>query len=455
MNNSMRTILCLMAFMWLPAAWSADAAIETHEECINEPIFEGKVCTLQANRDAKIGVILIHGMDGSYEDWQKTIPALAEEFHVVAFDLPGFGKSDKGSQEYTPTRYARLAQFLANHYFQNKPYHVVGHSMGGAVALRFASQQPQRFQRLILIDAAGILHPLVITKFQAGSMLQRKSGVRQTRGFAERLSGKILEKIEGLPFSPNDIVNTALGRDRVLQGGPSYIAALGLAEEDFSYAVASVTAPTLILWGDNDMVATLRTGKMLAGSMQHARLEIIKDSGHEAMLEQAKQVNALIRRHLLASDDVLTKRYQQDPPRPALTSQRVGECSGASGKEFTGDYRTIELRDCSNITLRNARVGQLRVLNSQLELIDTDILGKEVGLQADNSEITMTNGEISGGIAINAVSSRFDLAGVSMIGTQASFKGISSKLTCSICQVNSPHAKGNLHIFKNMGSEEL
>lgn len=455
MNGAMRLMFCLVAFIWLQSAWGGDAITGTHEECIEEPIFEGRVCTVQANRDAKFGVVLIHGLGGSIDDWLRTIPALAADFHVVAFDLPGFGKSDKGSQHYSPTHYARLAHFLADHYLQNKPYHVVGHSMGGAVALRFAAQRPLRFQRLVLIDAAGILHPLVITKYQAGSMMERASGVQQMRGFAERLSGKILEQAERLPISPTDIVDTALGRDRVLDGGPEKIAALALAGENFSHAISSVTAPTLILWGDNDLVVPLRTGKVLAARMPHARLEIISGSGHEPMLDQAERLNALVRKHLLASDFVLAEYYQQAPPLPAFTSERIGECSGESGKVFEGDYRAIELRDCSNITIRNARVGQMSVLNSRLSLTDTDILGNDVGLLADNSDITITNGEISGEIAINAVNSRLDLAGVRLSGTQAAVKGVNSKFIFSVSRVSSPHKTGPLHIFKNMGNEEL
>ena len=120
----------LLACLWLQIAWCADAIPGTSEECISEPVFEGKVCTLQANPNAKVGVILIHGLGGSIDDWKNTIPALADDFHVLAFDLPGFGKSDKGSQDYSPTRYAQLARFLAAHYFPDKSYHIVGHSMG-------------------------------------------------------------------------------------------------------------------------------------------------------------------------------------------------------------------------------------------------------------------------------------------------------------------------------------
>ena len=455
MNSLMRIFLCLVAFMWLHPAWCANGATETYQECIEEPIFEGRVCTMQANRDARIGVLLIHGLNGSVDDWLSTIPTLATDFHVVAFDLPGFGKSDKGSQHYSPTRYARLTHFLADHYFQNKPYHVVGHSMGGAIALRFAAQRPLRLQRLVLVDAAGILHPLVITKFQAGSMMERASGVEQTRGFAERLSGKILEQAERLPISPTEIVNSALGRDVVLQGGPEKIAALDLAGENFSYAISSVDIPTLIIWGDNDRVVPLRTGKVLAARMPRARLEIVSGSDHEPMLDQAEQLNALVRKHLLASDDALAQSFQQAAPLPKFDSKRVGHCSGESGKEFIGDYLAIELRNCSNITIRNARVGQLTVLNSRLSLFDTDIPGKDVGLLADNSDITITNGKISGEIAIKAVRSRLDLAGVHLSGTQAAVKGVSSKFVFSVSRVSSPHTTGHLHIYKNMADEEL
>ncbi len=455
MNGTVRLILGLMALMWLQAAWCSVVATNTHEACIEEPVFEGRVCIVQANRDAKVGVILIHGLGGSVDDWRNVIPALAKDFHVVAFDLPGFGKSDKGSQAYSPTRYARLAHFLADHYFQDKPYHVVGHSMGGAAALRFAAQRPLRFRRLVLVDVAGILHAQVMAKFQAGSMIERQSGVPQTRGFVEHLSGRILEQAERLPISFFEIVDTALGRANVLQGSPQQIAAMGLAGEDFSYAIASVTAPTLILWGDHDRDAPLRTGEVLAANMPQARLEIISDSGHEPMLDQADQVNALLKKHLLSSDDVLAGHYRQALSLPVFASERVGTCSGKSGMVFEGDYRTIKLRDCNNITIRNARVGQLSAINSGVEIINTTILGKGVGLFADNSNVTITNGEISGEIAINAILSRFDLAGVRLQGTQASVKGVDSKFIFSVCKVSSLHRNGFLHTYKSLVDEEL
>ncbi len=450
MKLAVQSILGLLACLCLQSAWGAEALTGNYEECIDEPVFEGKVCTLQANRDAKVGVILIHGLGGSIDDWKNTIPALAKNFHVVAFDLPGFGKSDKGSQEYSPTRYARLAHFLSDRYFPHKNYHIVGHSMGGAIALRFAAQRPMRFQRLVLIDSAGILHPQVLTKFQAGSVVQSTSGMQQMRGYAETVSGAVLEQVDRLPISPIDVAKSDLGREHVLQGGPEKIAALELVGENFSYAIATVTEPTLILWGDQDPIVPQRTGRVLAARMPQARLEIIPDSGHVPMQDQTEQTSALILRHLLASARDLVRQYPHAPRLPPFTSERVGTCLQGSNTEFEGDYRSIELRDCSNITIRNARIGQLSVINSQVTIFDTDILGSEEGLLADDSDITVTNGDISGAIAIRANASRLDLAGVHLNGSRDAVKAVDSKIVFSVSRVHSPHMDGAMHAYRKM-----
>lgn len=419
------------------------------EECIAEPVFEGKVCTAQFNRNAKVGVILIHGLGGSIYDWKNTIPALAKDFHVVAFDLPGFGNSDKGSKHYSPTMYARLAHFLADRYLKDKDYHIVGHSMGGATALRFASLRPQRFQRLVLIDAAGILHPQVISKFQAGSAIEKSSGISQTRGFVERFSGKLLEQVDKLPILPTDLVNSSLGRDTVLQGSPERIAALELAGEDFSAAVPRVTEPTLILWGDNDLTVPLRTGRILAARMPMARLQIINDAAHEPMNDQPREVNQLIRNHLLASEQVLAEQFQR-PARKYSGKALVGICKRESDKVFEGDYERIELRDCSNITIRNARIGHLYVYNSRATISDTDITGKEEGLYAEYGDLTLTNVDVSGDTDIVAKYSRLDLAGVHLNAKQNGVKALGSKLVFSICEIHSSHTDGAVHAFKKM-----
>jgi hypothetical protein len=173
------------------------------------------------------------------------------------------------------------------------------------------------------------------------------------------------------------------------------------------------------------------------------------------MDDQPEALNTLVGAHLLAGEQALTEQFRQAPPRPALSSDRVGTCSGKSGMEFKGDYRSIELRDCEDVLIRNARIGRLSVIRSRATLLDTDILGKEEGLLADNSDITVTNGNISGEIAIRAKNSRLDLAGVHLDGSRDAVKAMGSKLLFSVSWVHSPHTDGALHTYKKMNDEVL
>ena len=73
------------------------------------------------------------------------------------------------------------------------------------------------------------------------------------------------------------------------------------------------------------------------------------------MQDQPEELNALVRKHLLESEHDLAIEYQPAQSLPVFSSKRAATCSGESGKEFKGDYRSIELRDCSNITIRDAQ----------------------------------------------------------------------------------------------------
>ena len=101
------------------------------------------------------------------------------------------------------------------------------------------------------------------------------------------------------------------------------------------------------------------------------------------------------------------------------------------------------------------RIGQLSVINSRVTIIDTDILGSEEGLLADDSDIAVTNGDISGAIAIRANDSRLDLAGVHLNGSRDAVKAVDSKIVFSVSRVHSPHMDGAMHAYRKMGDGVL
>ena len=100
-------------------------------------------------------VVLIHGFTASKEAWFFNLDAFAAKFRVLAVDLPGYGQSTKVVESPPLGFYAQWVQRLLVHQGISAA-HVVGNSMGGAVAMELALTQPGRVKKLVLVDALGM-----------------------------------------------------------------------------------------------------------------------------------------------------------------------------------------------------------------------------------------------------------------------------------------------------------
>src|SRR3989442_1788776 len=102
-------------------------------------------------------VVFVHGLGGSLATWSLNLPAFAEQFRICALDLIGAGSSAKTATDYSvPALSEFLARFLDALGPDWQRVSIVGHSLGGAVALAFAGSYPQRVERLVLVDSAGL-----------------------------------------------------------------------------------------------------------------------------------------------------------------------------------------------------------------------------------------------------------------------------------------------------------
>jgi len=99
-------------------------------------------------------LLLIHGLGANAKSWMKNIPALAEKFRVLALDLPGYGKSDKGYYQYSMDFYADVVSELLAALSVERAT-LVGHSMGGQISMFTALKYPDKVARLVLISPAG------------------------------------------------------------------------------------------------------------------------------------------------------------------------------------------------------------------------------------------------------------------------------------------------------------
>jgi pimeloyl-ACP methyl ester carboxylesterase len=100
-------------------------------------------------------LLLVHGITSSSRTWREVMPALAEDFDVIAPDLPGHGRSGKPRGDYSLGAYASgLRDLLV--VLGVRSATVVGHSLGGGIAMQFAYQFPERVERLVLVDSGGL-----------------------------------------------------------------------------------------------------------------------------------------------------------------------------------------------------------------------------------------------------------------------------------------------------------
>ncbi|MFM2068242.1 MAG: hypothetical protein RLZZ584_3151 [Pseudomonadota bacterium] len=380
-------------------------------------------------------VLLVHGLgQNAHTDWAGTAIDLARDHQVLAVDLPGFGASP-------PPRYAlafaTLADQLAELVTRLAParrVHVVGHSLGGALSLALAHRHPDLVERLVLVDAAGILLKPV---FMQHIVAQQAPKI----GFAplDGLLGTVVDRLHGLSSM------LFLGRDdrydftpwlmrnpdvrRALLGGMVQVdAALGLVEHDFSAAIRTTPAPTTLIWGEADRVAPLRTGQLLAARLPRARLQVLAGAGHTPMADQPGEF-ALLLRDALAGPAPAPRASADAAALLLAPSQGHGLCQGSEGVRYSGRYDSLTLRRCGRVSITAAHIGRLVLDNSTATISDSVIDATEpttatgiatgtstqgLAIDARDSELGATAVQIRGRIGIRASNSWFDLAGVSL-----------------------------------------
>lgn len=385
-----------------PAAWMGVAGATA--ERVDEPVFDGTVMLYHAGARGAEPVVLVHGLgQNGARDWNKLVPALAQRYEVFTLDLPGFGESAKGNQEYSPDNYIRLIEKVLAPRVA-RPFALIGHSMGGAIALGYAGAHPARVKRLILVDMAGVLQGAVYADYLARGGVERATGYWPGGGWFDSMLRGALTRMDGVPFDRELLLRTPALRQKMFRGDPNAIAAFALGEHDFSEALRSVRAPTLVIWGRDDRIAPLRTGQMAASLIPGARLAVLDGVEHVPMQQDPARFNALVLDELAGRSTLAPFAVAHSgPPGGAAAS-----CDGKEGLRYSGDFTTLTLIQCRDIEVSHARIGELRVLESDVRLVDSEIRG---GIYALRSQVELTGGSVAGAPPLKLEASNVDAAG--------------------------------------------
>ena len=420
-----------------------------------EPNFNAELAVLETGMQHKQSIILVHGLGSNgMKDWYEVIPELAKRYHVIAFDLPGFGHSGVPKGVYTPTNYAKVVKSVADARAKNTPI-VIGHSMGGAVSLRYASMFPAHINKLVLIDTAGILQKTAFLKHSStfnidGSELPNKLDHKLDKTMAQLndLSSSIIEsttlnrlsQFMEETFTESD----GLARPLLVKNNPNLNAAFGLVEEDFSQAVYETSVHTEVLWGEVDKVAPLRTGKVLASNLPSANLQVIANAGHVPMHSHTEefltQLNTALNRHTKSVTGTLLPDKTDEDKTNILT------CDNQDNLTFSGVYQTISIKGCTNIKLSGIKTNKLVIQDSLVSIDNIDVASSEIALNLHESVVNITNGKLSGKNTIYMDGSRLDLAGVELKASETSIKAkTKSSIIMSISKLESPAFQGYAH----------
>jgi pimeloyl-ACP methyl ester carboxylesterase len=427
-------------------------------ELVEAPVFGGQVYVLEAGPADAEAVVLVHGLgDSGSRDWYPILPALAARYHVVTFDLPGFGRSTHAHELYSPEGYAEFIHALVGQRVHGA-FNLVGHSMGGAISLFYAGRFPGDVKRLVLIDAAGILHRKAYVNFAVSAGLDSLLGMLAATG--KDLANAVMDATSQatspvLPVSPDPafVLKNDLLRSTLLDT-PLRIAALATILENLAPSIAKVEAPTWILWGGHDAVASLRSGLLLKTRLPHARLKILEKAGHDPMSTEPGAVADFLMQALATP---VPPPFVRSPPVPLVLPVRPGLCDGQSGVKFTGDYSDIDIKGCWEVSLQDVHARSLRIRDSHVVVENTRIESAGTALEVKGSRVELTACELAGNVAIDTDNSDLDLAGVELRGKRAAVHVTSaSRLIFSVSKVDSPVQRRFVHeVLEPNAKEDL
>ncbi|RXI98380.1 alpha/beta hydrolase [Anaerobacillus alkaliphilus] len=235
-------------------------------------------------------IFLIHGFASSTYTFNRLLPLLERNFSIIAIDLPGFGRSEKSkSFHYSFANYAKLIGECINYFNLNKVT-IVGHSMGGQIALYVAKAIPEKINKLILLGSSGYLQ-------KAKKSLICCSYVPF---FCHFVKWYVLKK-DVKEYLHNVFYNKSLITKQHIDEF-----AKPLAEKDFysslvrllryregdltSEELREINLPVLLIWGKEDRVVPVHVGNKLVEDLPNATLVTYKEAGHLITEERPTEV---------------------------------------------------------------------------------------------------------------------------------------------------------------------
>src|SRR5690348_9839620 len=271
-------------------------------------------------------ILLIHGIGDNSTTWSTVQAKLAQRFTVIAPDLLGHGQSDKPRADYSIAAYANGMRDLLS-VLDIERVTIIGHSLGGGVAMQFAYQFPHLVERLILVGAGGVTKDVNFV-LRWASLPMGSEAIALLRLPLVLPAVQIVGRVLGVALG-----SSGLGRDlpnvlRILDDLPEPTASAAFSRTlravvdwrgqivtmlDRCYLTEAI--PVQIVWGTKDVVVPVRHARMAHAAMPGSRLEIFEGSGHFPFHDDPARFIDVVERFI---DSTAPSEYDQASLRELL-----------------------------------------------------------------------------------------------------------------------------------------
>jgi pimeloyl-ACP methyl ester carboxylesterase len=252
------------------------------------------------------GIVMLHGFGDTAESWRRVVPRLAGGHRVVALDIPPFGRSSaprpmNGTSliEWYPDFLAALTKML-----ELEGVTLVGHSLGGAIALGFALEHPDAVDRLGLIAPAGLgqgapwwWHAVAGRPINWGAFLRLPNpvaGQAIKTGVRNFLEGNLVYDARGMEDVIDHFVALHGGRrelEQLLATGRSLISGY---DGTLIQRAGEIDCPVAVIWGREDRLAPVEHAEAFAAAVPHADVHVLERCGHYPQIELPTRVSDLL-----------------------------------------------------------------------------------------------------------------------------------------------------------------
>lgn len=378
----------------------------------------------------KPSLTLIHGVGGSAEDFKAIVIGLSKNYDLLLLDLPGFGLSDSHDNIFSPQKYATLLIDLLPPLINSTNY-IVGHSMGGNIAVQIALQSPDLAKKLILIDAAGFLNKFSYSEHLAANYIGNQLPVaRQYSSTIKNFVGKLNQFLP----DPTSILLSPAGRALILENDINSIAAIAVMNEQLSKLIRKDPPPTFIIFGGKDRVMPVQVSTMLSYLLNTHAVYIFPEAGHSPHKQHPIEVITKI-------NHFINSKQELSPPKMTLLNENIIiDCSknDSLSRLNNAQFLSVTIKDCqqglishlwaSNITLHNSKInfGHLKVNNSA-----------SYGMVLHNSRVEVWGGRLNAVTIAYIDNSQLELNGVELYASNALvISNLPTTISASLTQTN-------------------